>query len=128
MQNHGDFIFHLDEPREQFESGRKKLRGWIASQDSLGEIRLRGESERAIALRRLQCATTAEAKWNAALAALLFQFRIARGDSFRREEADRIIALFAEIFPEAFIVQIGANDGSAGDPLVEAFSKTGWSG
>src|SRR5256885_982162 len=91
MQNHGDFIFHLDEPREQFESGRKKLRGWIASQETLGEIRLRGES-------------------------------------FRREEADRIITLFAEIFPEAFVVQIGANDGSAGDPLAEAFSRTRWSG
>ena len=48
MQTHADFIFHLDEPREQFGSGRRKLRGWIAAQHSLGEIRLRGETERVL--------------------------------------------------------------------------------
>ncbi|MGZ5503981.1 MAG: FkbM family methyltransferase [Chthoniobacterales bacterium] len=201
MQTHRDFIFHLDEPREQFEAGRRKLRGWITAQDSLGEIRLRGEIERllqkeersdvrlafpnfscasgfvgevtagdlhhgelrfsfsvggaerivmetlspapspppwfsrklarlrrSLALRRLRFAHDADARWKTALAALLLEIKIARGESFRREEADRVIALFVEIFPEAFVVQIGANDGSAGDPLVAAFEKTRWSG
>jgi hypothetical protein len=32
MQARGDFIFHLDEPREQFRAERVPLRGWITAQ------------------------------------------------------------------------------------------------
>jgi FkbM family methyltransferase len=84
---------------------------------------------RFIALQRLRFASDDPAsRWNAALSALLLDIELARGTSFGREEADRLIALVADIFPEAFVVQIGANDGMAGDPLFTAFSKTRWSG
>jgi FkbM family methyltransferase len=58
----------------------------------------------------------------------LLEVEISRGSIFRRDETDRLIALFAEIFPDAFVLQIGANDGVAGDPLVEGFRQTRWSG
>lgn len=201
MQAHSDFIFHLDEPREQFRAGRTPLRGWITTQRELTALRLRGRTERALrleerpdvrrafpnysfatgfhdeaeaadlqegalhfsfavdgtlrtvvehlsppppalsrlarlwakfrhrlALRRVGAARDPRSRWNAALSAFLLEVRIARGEVFRRDENDRLVALFAEIFPEAFVVQIGANDGAAGDPLVDAFSKTRWSG
>ncbi|MCA1659139.1 MAG: FkbM family methyltransferase, partial [Verrucomicrobiaceae bacterium] len=58
----------------------------------------------------------------------MLKIEITRGGDFRREEADRLVALFADNFPEAFVVQIGANDGASGDPLVAAFARTCWSG
>ena len=201
MQMHGDFIFHLDEPREQFRAGRTPVRGWIISQRELSDLRLCGQTKRSlkleerpdvrrafpnysfamgfhdevepqdlregalhfsfaiggipataverlsppppvpsglarawanvrrfIALQRLRVAPDSDARWNAALSAFLLEIQINRGNVFRREETDRLIALFADVFPDAFVVQIGASDGTAGDPLVDAFSKTGWSG
>jgi len=201
MQPHGDFVFHLDEPREQFRAGRIPLRGWITTQSELTDLRLCGKTERnlrleerpdvrralpnysfatgfydeiaaddlqggalhfsfavggalrtvvehlsppppapsklarawakfrhLLALRRARAARDPRSRWNAALSALLLEVQIARGGVFRRNENDRLVTLFAEIFPEAFVVQIGANDGVAGDPLVDAFSKTRWSG
>jgi FkbM family methyltransferase len=201
MQTQGDFIFHLDEPREQFRAGRTPLRGWITTQRELSDLRLCGQTERSlkleerpdvrrafpnysfttgfhdeveprdlqegalhfsfaiggalntaveylspppptpsgpsrawakfrrfIAVRRLRSARNSRSRWNAALSAFLLEIQITRGAVFRRDEADRLIALFADVFPDAFVVQIGANDGTAGDPLVDAFSKTRWSG
>jgi FkbM family methyltransferase len=201
MQRQDDFIFHLDEPREQFRAGRTPLRGWVTAQRELSDFRLCGRTERSlkleerpdvrrafpnylfvtgfhdeveprdlregalhfsfaaggapntvvqqlssppptpsgparawaklcrfIALQRLHSASNPSSRWNAALSALLLELEITRGGVFRRDETDRLIALFADIFPDAFVVQIGANDGSAGDPLVDAFSKTRWSG
>jgi FkbM family methyltransferase len=201
MQAHSDFIFHLDEPREQFRAGRAPLRGWITTQRELTGLRLCGRTERTLrleerpdvrrafpnysfatgfrdeveagdlqkgalhfsfkidgalrtvvehlspppprlaqparawakfrhllALRRVRAARDLRSRWNAALSAFLLEVQIKRGGVFRRDENDRLVALFAEIFPEAFVVQIGANDGVAGDPLVDAFSKTRWSG
>jgi len=200
MQSHGDFVFHLDEPRE-VPNGRTPLRGWIISQRELSDLRLCGQTERSlrlekrpdvrraflnyafatgfhdeveprdlrdgalhfsfavggspntavehlspppsppsglasawarlrlfIARQRWRVTTHPGARWNAALSAYLLEVQIRRGTAFHREEADRIIALFADIFPEAFVIQIGANDGIAGDPLGEAFSETRWSG
>src|SRR4051812_26918789 len=46
MQTQADFIFHLDEPREQFSGGRQRLRGWIATHETLSELYLLGKSER----------------------------------------------------------------------------------
>ena len=66
--------------------------------------------------------------WNAALRLLLSEFREARGGSFRRMEGDRLLELFAEHFPDAVVVQIGANDGVSGDPLTRYFDSTRWSG
>jgi FkbM family methyltransferase len=83
---------------------------------------------RSIALLRLRLAANSPSRWNAALSAFLLEVQSARGGNFRRDEADRLIALFADIFPEAFVLQIGANEGTAGDPLFDAFSRTGWSG
>ena len=83
---------------------------------------------RFIAGRRCHIARDSSSRWNAALSAFLLDVQIARGTDFRRDETDRLIALFADIFPEAFVVQIGANDGRSGDPLLEAFSRTRWSG
>ena len=201
MQTQGDFIFHLDEPREQFRAGRTPLRGWVTTQRELSDLRLCGQTERSlkleerpdvrrafpnysfatgfhdeveprdlhegalhfsfavggapntavehlspppptpsgpsrawakfrrfIALQRLRSAHNSRSRWNAALSAFLLEVQITRGAVFRRDETDRLIALFADVFPDAFVVQIGANDGSAGDPLVDAFSKTRWSG
>src|SRR6267143_1662074 len=201
MQAHGDFIFHLDEPREQFRAGRRPLRGWITTQRELTDLRLCGQTERHlkleersdvrrafpnysfatgfldevdprdlhqgalrfsfvvggapnsavehlsppppglsglprawakfrrfIALQRSRSAQNSRSRWNAALSAFLLEVQITRGSVFRRYEIDRLIALFADVFPDAFVVQIGANDGAAGDPLVHAFSKTRWSG
>ena len=201
MQIQGDFIFHLDEPREQFCAGRIRLRGWVTTQRELTGLRLCGQTERSLkqeerpdvrrafpnysfatgfhdevelrdlregalhfsfaiggvpktaveqlsppppkssvlsrawarfrrflALRRLHSAHDPGSRWNAALSAYLLDVQLARGTAFRRDEAGRLIALFAEVFPDAFAVQIGANDGTAGDPLVDAFSKTHWSG
>jgi FkbM family methyltransferase len=200
MQTQRDFIFHLDEPREQFRAGRMPLRGWITTQRELSDLRLCGQTEKRlkleerldvrrafpnysfvtgfhdeveprnlqkgalhfsftvggapntavehllppptstglvrarrrfrhfIARQRLRFAHSSRPRWNAALAAFLLETEIIRGTVFRRDESDRLIGLFAEVFPDAFVVQIGANDGIAGDPLVNAFSKTRWSG
>jgi FkbM family methyltransferase len=201
MQSQPNFIFHLDEPREQFRGRRVRLRGWIVTQQELSGLELSGETDRSLnleerpdvrrafpnyafatgfddeieshdlrdgalhfsfktdgslnvaieqlplpppppswvgrfwarlrhglALLRLRFAPDPRARWNAALAAFLLEVQIGRGSDFRREESDRLIALFAEIFSDAFVVQIGANDGIAGDPLVEGFRKTRWSG
>ena len=197
MQVHGDFVFHLEDPRERFDSGPECVRGWIASQEEVREVRLRGATERILELqerpdvrrafpnypfavgfigevdardvcegalhfvfgsrsvaetlalppgrpsslrlallklrlgfarRVLQAAQTAQARWKAAVQTFLIELEMARGRDFRRGEADRLIALFAEHFPEAFVVQIGANDGAAGDPLADAFRRTKWSG
>jgi FkbM family methyltransferase len=201
MQAQGDFIFHLDEPREQFRAGRIPLRGWVTTQRELSDLRLYGKMERSlkleerpdvhrafpnysfvtgfhdevepldlragalhfsfavggtrntvaehlspppptpsgpsrvwakfrrlIALQRLRSAHNSRSRWNAALSAFLLEVQITRGAAFRRDETDWLVALFADIFPDAFVVQIGANDGSAGDPLADAFSKTRWSG
>jgi FkbM family methyltransferase len=201
MQSHANFVFHLDEPREQFRSPRVRLRGWITTQEKLSDLRLLGRTERSLRLEqrpdvrrafpnyvfatgfddevepddlrdgalhfsfnaggapntaierlpppppalpwparfpaqvrrlfaflRLRFARDPRSRWNAALSAFLLDLEINRGMDFRREESDRLIALFGEIFPEAFVVQIGANDGIAGDPLVEGFRKNRWSG
>ena len=201
MQPHADFVFHLDEPREQFRNARTPLRGWIATQSESTGLQLSGRAKRSLrleerpdvrrafpnfpfatgfhdeveagdlregalhfsfevggalktvvehlpppppalsgparlwakfrhflSLRQAQAARNPESRWNAALSAFLLELQITRGGVFRREENDRLVTLFAEIFPEAFVVQIGANDGSAGDPLADAFSKTRWSG
>jgi FkbM family methyltransferase len=201
MQSHANFVFHLDEPREQFRDRRVRLRGWITTQQELSDLRLSGRTERNLkleerpdvrracpnyafaigfddevepgdlrdgalhfsfnagdtpniatehlpppptappwparfrakvrrffALLRWRFARDPHSRWNAALSAFLLQVEINRGASFRRDESDRLIALFAEIFPDAFVVQIGANDGTAGDPLTEGFRKTRWSG
>ena len=201
MQAQGDFIFHLDEPREQFRAGRTPLRGWVATQKELSDLRLCGQRERRLKLeerpdvlrafpnysfatgfhdevephdlegsalhfsfsvggarntavehlsppplapsgparlwakfrlflarRRLRSAPDSPARWNAALSAFLLEVQLARGSVFGRVETDRLLALFADVFPDAYVVQIGANDGFTSDPLAEAFSKTRWSG
>lgn len=201
MQAHANFVFHLDEPREQFGARRVKLRGWLATREELSDLRLVGRTRRSltleerpdvrrafpnyafatgfhdeveahdiqegalhfsfavggkphtlaeslsappptpsgparvwaklrrfVALLRRRFAANSASRWNAALSAFLLDVQSTRGKNFRRDEADRLIALFADIFPEAFVVQIGANDGAAGDPLFHAFSRTRWSG
>jgi FkbM family methyltransferase len=201
MQADSDFIFHLDEPREQFRAGRAPLRGWITTQSELTGLRLCGRTEQTLrleerpdvrrafpnysfvtgfhdeveagdlregalrfsftvgearqavvehlsppppalsrparawakfrqrlALHRARAARDPGSRWNAALSSFLLEIQITRGGVFRRDENDRLVTLFAEVFPEAFVVQIGANDGVAGDPLADAFSKTRWSG
>jgi FkbM family methyltransferase len=90
--------------------------------------RLRARFRWLLAQLRLRFARAARSRWNSALSAFLLEVEINRGTVFRRNETDRLIALFAEIVPDAFVVQIGANDGVAGDPLVEGFRHTGWSG
>src|ERR1700730_10453600 len=50
MQTRGDFIFHLDEPREQFRGGRTLLRGWVTTQRELSDLRLCGQTERSLKL------------------------------------------------------------------------------
>jgi len=201
MQAHANFIFHLDEPREQFRGGPVRLRGWIASEEKLDNLRLEGREtrrlkleerrdvrrafpnypfatgfddsvepadlreaalhfsfllgdarrtatellstppappswpvrlwakfRRALALNRMRAARDTRSRWKAALSAFLLEVKISRGGDFRREESDRLIAFFADIFPEAFVVQIGANDGIVGDPLAAAFARTRWCG
>jgi FkbM family methyltransferase len=201
MQVNADLVFHLDQPREQFHTGRTPLRGWVTTQRELTGLRLCGQTERELkleerpdvrrafpnyafatgfhdeveaadlqkgalhfsfavagtprsvvehlsppppalprlvrswaklrhrlALRRVAAARDSHSRWNAAVSAFLLEVQITRGGVFRRDENDRLVTLFSEVFPEVFVVQIGANDGLAGDPLVDAFSKTRWSG
>jgi FkbM family methyltransferase len=201
MQTHGEFIFHLDEPREEFRTGPTTLRGWVTARRELSDLRLCGETQRTlkleerpdvlrafpnysfatgfhdeveprdllegalhfsfaiggalntavehlspppsalsglnrawakfrrfIARQRLRLARNSGSRWNAALSAFLLEVQLIRGSSFRRDETNRLIALFADVFPDAFVVQIGASDGTAGDPLADAFLKTRWSG
>ena len=90
--------------------------------------RFSAKVRRVLALLRLRFARNRMSRWNAALSAFLLEVEIDRGATFRRDESDRLIAVFAEIFPDAFVVQIGANDGISGDPLAVCFSKTRWSG
>lgn len=196
MQAHDDFVFHLEEPREQFSAGSKRVRGWIAAHEEpsalqVGERALRTEErpdvqrafpnfafragfvgevdaldltdgalrfsfvsggakrtvleqlaapptqlsfvrqtrarvQRWLALRRLKRAHDEAGCWNAALDVFVAEVNLQRGDSFRREEIERLLALFAEQFPEAFVLQIGAAEGLIGDPLVDALAKTRW--
>jgi FkbM family methyltransferase len=178
MQSHADFVFHLDEPREQFRAGRVRLRGWITTQENLSDLRLSGRIERSLKLEErpdvrrafpnyafatgfddeveprdlrdeaLHFSFNAGGTPNTVIERLpppppappwptrvgaqfrrfcaLLRLRFARDP--RRDESDQLIALFADIFPDAFVVQIGANDGTAGDPLVEGFRTTRWSG
>jgi FkbM family methyltransferase len=201
MQTQNDFIFHLDEPREQFRGARTPLRGWIATREELSDLRLSGQTERSLKLeerpdvrrafpnylfatgfhdevdrhdlrqdalhfsfavggarntaiehlspppptpsglariwaklhliharRRLRSASNPSERWNAALSAFLLEVQIARGTFFSRAETDSLLALFADVFPDAYVVQIGANDGFTSDPLADAFSKTRWTG
>ena len=91
-------------------------------------VRLWLKWRRAKALRRMCSARDPHSRWKTLLSAFLHEVQIARGGDFRREENDRLIAVFADTFPDAFVVQIGANDGIAGDPLAGAFARTQWSG
>ena len=54
MQARGDFIFHLDEPHEQFRAERVPLRGWITAQRELSDLRLCGQTERSLKLEERQ--------------------------------------------------------------------------
>lgn len=76
----------------------------------------------------LRMARKQSTRWNAALYLLLNNIRRSRGDSFRRPEADRLLTLFTEHFPDAVVVQIGANDGASGDPLAPYFASSRWTG
>jgi FkbM family methyltransferase len=65
-------------------------------------------------------------RWNWGIRRLLAKTRLERGNSINRLTGDRILAHFADTFPEAVVVQIGANDGSTGDPLLPFFASTRW--
>ena len=93
-----------------------------------GWERLRARMDRWTAGRLLRRASTPRARWNASLRLLLSEARLRRGASFRRAEIDLVLDLFARTFPEAVVVQIGANDGATGDPIAPLFDRTRWSG
>jgi FkbM family methyltransferase len=82
----------------------------------------------AAARRRCRRAASDGVRWNAGLRLLLAEICLERGDSFARRECDRVLELFARTFPDASVLQIGANDGVTGDPLAGWFEKTRWSG
>lgn len=90
------------------------VRRWLARADA------------ALARRALAREPSPATRWNAGLRLLRAQVRLERGEAFGRIEGERIVALFAETFPDAFLVQIGANDGTTGDPLVQWFPRTRW--
>jgi FkbM family methyltransferase len=46
VQDHGEYIFHLDEPTEQPTRGAVPLRGWVVSHREFTELRLRGRADR----------------------------------------------------------------------------------
>ncbi|MGD1029724.1 MAG: FkbM family methyltransferase [Opitutaceae bacterium] len=94
-------------------------RGWLR-----GALLLRA------ALARLRCrgSRSERVRWNSGLKLLLAEIRLERGDSFARPECDRVLELFARTFPNAAVLQIGANDGATGDPLARWFGETQWSG
>src|SRR3954468_11930927 len=50
MQSQANFVFHLDEPRERFRARRVRLRGWIATQEELRDLRLLGRTKRSLKL------------------------------------------------------------------------------
>src|ERR1051325_7301028 len=56
--------------------------------------------------------------------------RRARGGVFQRRHSDALLADFATAVPDAFFVQIGANDGFTGDPLNHLITRpdTRWRG
>lgn len=93
-----------------------------------GLERLRLQVAAGLARRRLRRARSAAVRWNAGLRQLLAAIRLERGASFRRRECDRVLDLFARTFPAARLLQIGANDGTSGDPLVRWFGDSLWTG
>jgi FkbM family methyltransferase len=95
------------------------LRGWR---------RLLTSADAAFARLRLAGSPSAVTRWNAGLRLLLAQARLRRGDALHRATGDAILECFAEAFPRAVVLQIGANDGVAGDPLERLFRKTAWTG
>jgi len=77
---------------------------------------------------RLSWADRPGARWRAALRLWEWEHRRGRETRFARAEADTLLACFAEHFPEAVVLQIGANDGAFGDPLAPWFQRTRWRG
>src|SRR4051812_10164692 len=50
MQSQANLVFHLDEPRERFRARRLRLRGWIATQEEMSDLRLVGRTKRSLKL------------------------------------------------------------------------------
>lgn len=79
---------------------------------------------------RARCSQARDAspanRWNAGMRELYATLRLERGTAFGRIEGERIVAHFARTFPDAVVVQIGANDGTTGDPLVQWYPQTRW--
>jgi FkbM family methyltransferase len=94
-------------------------RGWRRLSAALGA---------AVARLRLLGASSPAARWNAGVSLLLARARLQRGGALRRAEGDAILECFACAFRRAVVLQIGANDGAAGDPLARFFKDSAWTG
>jgi len=90
--------------------------------------RLLARSEAALARWRLRGEPSIAVKWSEGLRLLLANTRARRGAAFDRATGELVLQHFAQTFPDACVVQIGANDGFSGDPLVRWFGLTRWSG
>ncbi len=77
---------------------------------------------------RRRRSSSEEAAWPFALKRELLQIRRERGQSFRCEELQRILSLFARERPSANVVQVGVGDGVLVDPLSSHWDKTSWRG
>ena len=77
---------------------------------------------------RLRGRPPVETRWREGTRLLLAEVRARRGAAIDRATGERVLEHFARTFPEASVVQIGANDGFSGDPLARWFEVTRWGG
>ncbi|MEY2881385.1 MAG: hypothetical protein RLZZ15_3765 [Verrucomicrobiota bacterium] len=82
----------------------------------------------ALARARLRGAPSDATRWNAGLDLLLAQLELDTGAVPTMHAGDDVLGLFAATFPSAIVMQIGANDGATGDPLVKWFPTSRWRG
>jgi FkbM family methyltransferase len=93
-----------------------------------GWRRLLARAEAAWAGARLRGRPSQATRWSQGLRRVLAEVRAERGDAFDRSTGDLVLEHFARTFPDAQVVQIGANNGVSGDPLERWFKAANWSG
>jgi FkbM family methyltransferase len=97
-------------------------------QPARGWTRWRAQRAAWWARRQLQGHPSPATRWNAGIDLWLAERRLRFGAVPVEQEGEALLTLFAEAFPEAVLLQIGANDGVTGDPLARWFPTSRWRG
>ena len=64
--------------------------------------------------------------WNAETQLAIAKAKLIRGETLGKTEGEMLLGIFARIFPQATVLQIGANDGVTEDPLIRWIDQTRW--